>query len=132
MTMECTIHGVPCDMCSVCTEEVLDAREKEIAGLKEKATRWYQADGSFIELPEAEVIEKRKEAAKALARMRDREEALKKGLRAVESLINDSHGVAGLHLNGDVAPWDELRTDGKFEEWLKDFDAALSALKVST
>ena len=53
------------------------------------------------------------------------------GLRAVEGLINDSHGVDGLHLNGDVAPWDELRTGGAFEDWLKDFDAALAAVSAS-
>lgn len=51
---------------------------------------------------------------------------LRAGLKAVEGLINDSHGVAGLHLNGDVASWDELRTGGRFEEWLRDFDASLS------
>ena len=50
---------------------------------------------------------------------------LRKGLEAVEQLIDDSVGVAGLHKNGDVAPWDELRTGGRFEEWLNDFDAAL-------
>jgi hypothetical protein len=32
--------------------------------------------------------------------------------------------VYGLHLNGDGAPWDSLRTGGFFEEWLLDFDKA--------
>ena len=41
----------------------------------------------------------------------------RKGLEAVESLMNESHGVGGLHLNGDFAPWRELRTGGRFEEW---------------
>lgn len=36
----------------------------------------------------------------------------------IESLIMDSDGVVGLHLNGDVAPWEELLTGGRYEEWL--------------
>lgn len=54
---------------------------------------------------------------------------LEMGLLAVESLINESNGVTGLHLNGDVAPWDELRTGGRYEEWLYQFDDALEILK---
>jgi hypothetical protein len=54
---------------------------------------------------------------------------LRKGLKAVEDLINDSSGVAGLHLNGDLASWDELRAGGRFEEWLKEFDEALAPEK---
>lgn len=52
-------------------------------------------------------------------------EELEKGIDSVLSLINESYGVDGLHLNGDVAVWDELRTGGRFEEWLIDFDAAI-------
>ena len=51
-------------------------------------------------------------------------ERLRKGIAAVSSLIADSSGVYGLHLNGDPAPWDELLSGGRFEEWLADFDAA--------
>ena len=52
-------------------------------------------------------------------------EALRKGLDAVVALINESHGVSGLHLNGNIAPWEELRTGGRFDDWLSDFDAAI-------
>lgn len=55
----------------------------------------------------------------------------RKGLEAVESLINESHGVGGLHLNGDLATWGELRTGGEFEEWLIAFDDALNATRSS-
>lgn len=55
---------------------------------------------------------------------------LRKGLEAVEQLIGDSTGVVGLHMNGDLAPWDELRTGGRYEEWLADFDAALERPNV--
>lgn len=37
----------------------------------------------------------------------------------VEILMNESHGVAGLHQNGDVAEWGELELGGRFEEWLR-------------
>lgn len=54
---------------------------------------------------------------------------LSAGIQAVLDLINESEGVAGLHRNGDVAPWDELRTGGRFEEWLEKFDAAADLLR---
>ena len=50
---------------------------------------------------------------------------LVEGLLAVEALINESKGVFGLHLNGDPSEWSELRTGGKFEGWLYQFDDAL-------
>lgn len=46
-------------------------------------------------------------------------------LGAVEVLMDNSTGVAGLHLNGDVATWGDLRTGGRFESWLIQFDEAL-------
>ena len=33
----------------------------------------------------------------------------------VWDLIGESHGVTGLHLNGDVAPWSEIVPGGRFE-----------------
>lgn len=56
-------------------------------------------------------------------------EKLAKGLRAVESLIGESEGVAGYHKNGDVATWEELRTGGRCEA-LTEFDDAIEALKA--
>jgi len=41
----------------------------------------------------------------------------------VRNLINNSHGVDGLHLNGDIADWDWL-----LENWLPLFDKAISTL----
>lgn len=54
----------------------------------------------------------------------------KRGLIAVKMLIDESDGVVGLHLNGEVAPWHDLRTGGSFGEWLKDFDTALATIGV--
>jgi hypothetical protein len=40
-------------------------------------------------------------------------------------LVENSGGVFGLHLNGDLSPWPELLRGGQFEEWLADaFDVA--------
>lgn len=35
--------------------------------------------------------------------------------REVWDLVAESQGVAGLHLNGDIAPWEELLPGGRFE-----------------
>lgn len=61
--------------------------------------------------------------------IKTREQILAAGIRAVNDLISSSHGVAGLHLNYDVAPWDELRSGGEYEEWLSDFDEALKLVQ---
>ena len=50
------------------------------------------------------------------------------GIRAVVVLIDESHGVDGLHKNGDIATWSELRAGGNFESWLSAFDAAVEVL----
>lgn len=68
------------------------------------------------------------EQAAEIARLTKELKEARKGLKAIETLIQDSEGVAGLHLNGDVAPWHELRTGGRFESWLLDFDAAISKI----
>jgi hypothetical protein len=38
-----------------------------------------------------------------------------KAFGEIQDLINSSEGVAGYHLNGDMAPWEELLKDGKYE-----------------
>jgi hypothetical protein len=48
----------------------------------------------------------------------DEIERLREAVRAVRDLIAQSEGVAGLHLNGDLAPWGELLEGGRFEAWL--------------
>lgn len=60
--------------------------------------------------------------------MNDMQSKLVAGLEAVALLIDESQGVFGLHLNGDPSPWEELRSGGKFEDWLNDFDSAMEAV----
>lgn len=63
--------------------------------------------------------------ADLLTQAADTIEMQAKAIAAVVALIGDSYGVAGLHLNGHVAPWHELREGGRYEEWLMDLDAAM-------
>jgi hypothetical protein len=66
-----------------------------------------------------------KECAEILKLSQADRDVMRAGLLAIESLIHESTGVAGLHLNGDLAPWNELRTGGRFEDWLEPLDRAL-------
>ena len=55
--------------------------------------------------------------------------ALDNACKSVCELIGFSRGVDGLHLNGEVATWKDLRTGGRFEGWLVEFDDALQVLR---
>lgn len=59
-------------------------------------------------------------------------EAAQKLVSAVDDLISESHGVYGLHQNGDIAPWDTLTEGGQFEDWLLALSGARAALKKAT
>ena len=48
-------------------------------------------------------------------------------LGEVQDLIGESHGVYGLHLNGDESPWGELEQGGRFER-LTSLNEALAAI----
>lgn len=50
--------------------------------------------------------------------------AFRRGIKAVRELMDESTGVVGLHMNGDVATWADLEQGGAFEEWLLDFNKA--------
>lgn len=43
---------------------------------------------------------------------------------SLQELIANSDGVAGLHLNGDIADWESLTEGGRFEGWLLALDKA--------
>lgn len=49
----------------------------------------------------------------------------------VEGLISESYGVTGLHLNGDVADWEELLPSGAYER-LTHLDIAKEAIASAT
>ena len=63
-------------------------------------------------------------------RIKEQSAALKlarEALGEVQDLIGESHGVYGLHLNGDESPWNELEQGGKFER-LTSLNEALAAI----
>jgi len=47
-------------------------------------------------------------------------EALARLIFDIKALAAESEGVAGLHQNGDVAPWSDLLEGGEFSPWLGD------------
>jgi hypothetical protein len=47
----------------------------------------------------------------------------------ITGLMQESEGVAGLHLNGDLAAWDELLPGGRFER-LSNLNEVAESLKV--
>ena len=116
---------------AVCPEapELYAASFNEIKCLKDATGLIDQLRARNAEL-EAEVARLRKALAESLeasARCAIHSNKLSMGIAAVRNLINESQGVAGLHLNGDLALWCELRTGGQFEGWLLDFDKVLEA-----
>lgn len=50
---------------------------------------------------------------------------LRAALTSVKDLIKETYGVVGLHQNGSISPWSDLRKGGYYEEWLIEFDQAL-------
>lgn len=70
-------------------------------------------------------------AAGELDRLRIMNHVFAEGLQQVEDLIDQSTGVAGLHLNGDVAEWDSLQPPGEFGVWLDKYDAAIMEVKAN-
>ena len=60
--------------------------------------------------------------------MSDRQSKLIAGIKAVALLMEESEGVTGLHLNGEVATWDWLLSN----EWLKDFNEAMGEVMDMT
>ena len=69
--------------------------------------------------------------------LKERDEALAYAERlrdSIEALMASSDGVAGLHLNGEIASWGEITEGGRFDEWLLALSeqppSALAALKA--
>lgn len=64
----------------------------------------------------------------ALAQVARLRAVLSDVLTDIDDLINQSEGVAGLHFNGDVAPWADLLPGGRYETWLATVADARAAL----
>lgn len=57
-------------------------------------------------------------------------EAGEKVLHAIGELVANSVGVAGLHMNGEVADWESLLPGGSFGDWLYSVDGLRAALRA--
>lgn len=66
-----------------------------------------------------------------IAELTKQRDELKNAVEAVATLIDSSTGVAGLHLNGEVADWDSILEGGNFEGWLIEFSEALSTQEAN-
>lgn len=72
------------------------------------------------------------DALACIERLPEIVERLEKLTEAINDLIGNSFGVDGLHMNGDIAEWDEITVGGRSEGWLLPLDDAertLSTLK---
>jgi hypothetical protein len=65
-----------------------------------------------------------------VANLREERDGLRNALRRLvldlDDLMSESHGVSGLHRNGDVADWEWLCGDGAWLETLEPARAALA------
>ena len=93
-------------------KSVIAAKDAEIESSRRTAEYWKASHLSGNELIEQQ------SAALKLAR---------EALGEVQDLIGESHGVYGLHLNGDESPWNELEQGGEFER-LTSLHEALAAI----
>jgi hypothetical protein len=55
-------------------------------------------------------------------------EAAKAVLHDIDDLVASSEGVAGLHMNGQVADWESLLDGGEFGAWLSSPEVLRAAL----
>jgi hypothetical protein len=91
-------------------------------GLSDKQAEVIQdATGKLLAASWGLAVENKKLRAEH-ARLKRVEDLGNKMAQALIELIAASNGVAGLHLNGDIAPWEELCRGGRYEEWLMSFD----------
>ncbi len=74
------------------------------------------------------IVKDREEYANLIALAPELVEALKNLVSAIDSLAAESEGVTGLHLNGDVAKWEDILPGGQYEAWLLPIDSARALL----
>jgi len=92
----------------------LDANESELCAAQERVA---------MMIPVGECVGPIEEDIEwHLKRLRARIATLEAAVDAVKNLINESRGVAGLHLNDGIAEWDELMESA----WLEPLSAALA------
>ena len=82
-------------------------------------------------LPIVELVARHNEALREIEALKNGRTELANALSElvdeIKLLADESCGVAGLHLNGDVAAWEEILPGGRFE-WLGSLERAESAI----
>ena len=88
---------------------------KRIAELEKervKLKKFIDFQGEVVENSDAEIVEKDKRITE-LEKERDEYHAMVVYMGAI---MDESEGVAGYHLNGDVAKWDDLFTESLYKD----------------
>ena len=61
-----------------------------------------------------------------IERLEDERLELIKAIESFLDLVGDSHGVAGYHLNGDIAEWDEFECVGEAYELIRRIEGGIA------
>ena len=72
----------------------------------------------------AQLVTLRDELTDTKARLAEAVEVIHALRKDIDDLVGNSTGVAGLHMNGDVADWDSLLPGGCFGAWLGSVEQA--------
>lgn len=109
--------------------EYLKHKEELLTLDHKNSCKYYSRSIPINECPcdcyEEQIFDKgRASLEKENAELREKNDLLKAGIGVVRELMDESIGVAGLHMNGDIATWDSLEEGGQFEEWLTGFNIA--------
>lgn len=90
---------------------------------------WSSAENRVCFLAHTNGLDDERDLAtgRLIAAAPDLYKALRGLLDELTALMGESEGVAGLHLNGDIAPWSELSPGGAYEH-LGQINAAYDAL----
>lgn len=83
---------------------------------------------SRIDCAEREAATARARIAQLEAERAELVEKARAALQDFDAIISESGGVYGLHLNGDPAPWGDLTSGGRYEEWTQGFEALRATL----
>jgi uncharacterized Zn finger protein (UPF0148 family) len=105
----------------------LDQRDAEIERLYQSA----KANNTLARMNADQRDNLRAKNVNLLAEIERLREALKALRKDIDDLVSNSQGVAGLHLNGEIADWDSLLSGGSFGAWLGSVELADEALAKS-
>ena len=95
--------------------DTLDGRQLEDTQADEITLAQAAVEAAFQEQCGETMRQLRDERDAARAELEKAREASGALVDEIDDLMHESDGVAGLHLNGDVADWSELVPGGRFE-----------------